>query len=129
MLVTTAKYIILLFGAFIIFAGLLMLFFPKKARASLRKAGSTNLINYTEITLRLVPAIAMIWYTEDSKSPLAFEIFGWFMLVTSLVLYMIPRKWHHHFSIKVAVILQPLYWQLLAPVAFLLGGWIICNLS
>ena len=46
-----AKLIVLLFGVFIILVGLLMLFNPKKARQILRKAGSTPLINYTEITI------------------------------------------------------------------------------
>ncbi|WP_339685995.1 hypothetical protein [uncultured Nonlabens sp.] len=127
MLVSTAKYIILVFGVIIIIAGFLMLFAPKKARATLRKAGSTNWINYTEITLRLIPAIAMILYGDFSKLPIAFKVLGWFMLLTSLVLYMIPRIKHHHFSMKAADILQPLYWQLLAPFAFLLGGLIIYN--
>jgi hypothetical protein len=53
----------------------------------LRKAGSNSLINYTEITLRLIPATALVWYTDLSKLPEAFTIFGWFMIALFLVLY------------------------------------------
>src|SRR5690606_26720965 len=115
MIITAAKWIIILFGVFIIFVGLLMLFAPKKARAILRKAGSNNFINYAEITLRLIPAIAMILYADFSKLPLAFKIFGGIMVLTSLILYLIPRKTHHSFSMKSADLLKPIYFQLIAP--------------
>jgi uncharacterized membrane protein YfcA len=78
-----SKWTVILFGAFIIFAGFIMLFAPKKARATLRKAGSTNFINYTEITIRLIPAAALILVADSCKSPEAFKILGWFMLITS----------------------------------------------
>ena len=61
---------------------MLMLFQPKKARAALRKAGSTNFINYAEITIRMMPATALIVYSDSSLFPEEFKIFGWFMLIT-----------------------------------------------
>jgi uncharacterized membrane protein YfcA len=127
MITIMSKWVVLLFGSFIIFVGFLMLFVPKKARATLRKAGSTNFINYAEITIRLVPAVALILYADFSKIPLAFKAFGWFMLITSFVLYFVPRKTHHSFSLKSADIIKPIYFQLISPFAFLIGGLIIFN--
>ncbi len=127
MITTISKWTVLLFGAFIIFVGFIMLFAPERARATLRKAGSTNFINYMEITIRLIPAVALILYADFCKSPEAFKIFGWFMLITSLILYIIPRKTHHNFSLKSAEILKPIYFQLISPFAFLFGGLIIFN--
>ncbi len=124
MITILSKWIIL-FGLFIIFVGFLMLFAPEKARAILRKAGSSNFINYAEITIRLIPAVALILYSDFSKFPLASTIFGWFMLITSLILYLIPRKIHHAFSMKSATMLKPIYVQLISPFAFLFGGLII----
>lgn len=66
-MVTVAKYIVILFGLFIICVGLLMIFAQKKARETLRKMASTNFINYTEITLRIVPASGLIIYAYFSK--------------------------------------------------------------
>ena len=60
MIIEIAKWTLILFGVFFIFVGGLMLFKPKVARATLRKAGSTNLINYGEITIRMIPATALI---------------------------------------------------------------------
>ena len=120
-----AKWTIVIFGVYIICAGFLMLITPKKAREILRKAGSTNFINYAEITIRMIPAIAIILYADYSKYPDVLKIFGWFMLGTSVVLYLIPRKLHHSYSLKSAEILKPLYFQLISPFAFLFGAAII----
>ncbi len=125
MIITVAKWIVILFGIFIILAGLLMLLAPKKARQTLRKAGSTNLINYAEITIRMIPAITLILYSDFSKFPKFFKILGWFMLITSLILYIVPRKMHHNYSLKSADILKPIYFQLISPLSFLFGYLLI----
>lgn len=120
-MIIIAKWIVVLFGVFFMFTGIIMLFKPKLARATLQKAGSTNFINYAEITIRIIPALALIIYADDSKLPEAFKIVGWFMIITSLILYMVPRKLHHRFSLKSAEILQPLYFQIIAPFSILIG--------
>jgi hypothetical protein len=119
------KLILLLFALYLFIAGLVMLFAPHRARRTLQKAGSTNFINYAEITLRMIPALAFIFYAEESRFPVFFSVFGWVMLVTSLVLYFVPRKLHHEFSLKSAEILTPLRWQLFSPLAFLMAGLVV----
>jgi uncharacterized membrane protein YfcA len=120
-----AKWTITMFGLFFICVGLLMLINPKKANDILRKAGSTNLINYAEITIRIIPAVGLILSADNSKFSDIFKIFGWFMLLTSLVLYFVPRQLHHNFSVKAANILKPFYFQLISPFAFLIGTLLI----
>ncbi len=124
-MIALSKIVVIIFGLFLIGAGLLMLFKPDKARATLRKAGSTNLVNYTEITLRMVPAAAMILYSDFSRYPEAFKIIGWFMIATSMVLYMVPRKLHHDYSLKSAEILKPKFFRMLSPLSVLFGLMII----
>lgn len=119
----------MMFGFFIIFIAFLMLFQPKKTRITLRKAGSTNFINYAEITIRLIVAFALIIYSDFCKFPEVFKILGWFMLVTSLILYFVPRKLHHNFSMRSAEIFKPIYFRLISPFAFLFGGFIIYNMN
>lgn len=125
MLDLLAKYIVILFGIFFICVGLLMLTKPKTANEILRKAGSTNFINYAEITIRIIPAVAFILSADHSKFPEVFKIFGWFMLLTSLVLYFVPRQLHHKFSTKAADILKPLYFRLISPFAIIIGVLLI----
>lgn len=129
MVTLIAKWIIILFGIFFISVGLIMLFAPIKARQILRKAGSTNFINYAEITIRMIPATALILYSDFSKFPDYFTVFGWFMLITSLVLYFVPRQLHHNYSLKCADIIKPLYFQLISPFAILIGIVILYSVS
>lgn len=124
-MILAAKWTVILFGIFFISVGLSMLFQPKRVRQILRKAGSTNFINYAEITLRMIPAIGLILSADISKFPDFFKIFGWFMLVTSFVLYFVPRSLHHKFSMKSADILTPFYFQLTSPFAIGIGILII----
>lgn len=56
-----AKWTIIVFGLFFICVGLLMLTKTEKANAILRKAGSTNFINYAEITIRIIPAVGLFY--------------------------------------------------------------------
>jgi len=120
-MIIIAKWIVVIFGLFFVCVALLMLIKPQKARTILRKAGSTNFINYAEITLRMIPAIALIVVADSSSIPFIFNIIGWFMLCTSFVLYFIPRRLHHQFSSRAADFLQPLYFQIISPFAFIIG--------
>ncbi|MGE5354782.1 MAG: hypothetical protein ACM3PT_00955 [Deltaproteobacteria bacterium] len=98
-----AKWTTILFGLFFISVGFLMLTNPKKANDILRKAGSTNFINYAEITIRIIPAVGLILSADNSKFPDILKIFGWFMLLTSFVLYFLPIQIHHNFSVNFAI--------------------------
>ena len=120
-----AKCTMIIFGIFFICVGFLMLIKPQNARTILRKAGSTNFINYAEITIRMIPAVGLILSADNSKYPDIFKIVGWFMLFTSFVLYFVPRQLHHKFSMKAADILKPLYFQLVSPFAIGIGTLII----
>lgn len=120
-----AKYIVILFGVFLISVGLIMLSSPTKTRKYLRKAGSTNLINYAEITIRMIPAAGLVIYSELSKYPEIFQFLGWFMIATSLVLYFVPRSIHHKYALWCADILKPNYIRLISPFSLLFGCVII----
>ncbi len=124
---TAAKWVLFLFGIYIVLAGFVMLLKPVKAREILRKAGSTNFINYAEISVRMLVSAAFIVYSEHAKYPDIFNIAGWFMLITSFILYLVPRKMHHSFSLKSAEILKPVYFQIISPFAFAIGLIILYN--
>lgn len=129
MIIEIAKWLLIAFGIFFMYVGGIMLIRPKIARETLRKAGSTNFINYAEITLRMIPAIALIIFSDYSKYPNFFKLFGWFMLITSFMLYFVPRKLHHNFSNKCADFLKPIYFQLISPFSIIIGIMIIKSVT
>ena len=124
-MIVITKYVVILFGIFLIGVGVLMLLNPSKARAYLKRAGSTDFINYTEITIRMIPAAGLILYSEFSIFPEIFKYFGWFMIVTSLVLYFVPRRIHHRYALKCAEILTPQLIRVTSPFSMLFGFGII----
>ncbi len=117
--------IVILFGIFFIVASMIMLIKPKNARATLRKAGSTNFINYTELIIRMIPGLGLILSANYSKFPHFFNVAGIFMIGTSLILCFIPRKLHHEFSNRCADFLTPERFQWISPLSFLIGIIII----
>jgi len=124
-----SKYIVILFGIFLIAAGILMFIAPKKVQQIIGKAGSTNFINYAEITIRMIPAAALVIYSDLSRYPDLFKVFGWFMIITSFVLYLIPPKMHHAFSVKSSGKLKPLYLRIISPFSILIGIFLIYCVS
>lgn len=121
----TAKYLVMAFGIFIIAIGFLMLIKPQKAREILRMAGSTPLINYGELILRMIPAAGLILSAADSKYPQFFALLGWFMIGTSVFLMLLPRKYHHAYALKCADILTPGRIRAIAPLSFIFGGFLL----
>jgi uncharacterized membrane protein YfcA len=120
-----AKFTVIAFGLFIIFCGFLMLFAPQKANDYLRKFGSTNFINYTELFIRILIGVAIIYASDISKFPDIFKIFGWFMVISGIILCCVPRRIHHNFSVQAAETLKPFYFQLISPFSFLFGAAIV----
>lgn len=120
-----AKWTIIAFGLFIVYVGFLMLLAPNSAIAILKKAASNNFINYTEITLRLIPAVSLVLYADLSGYPAFFYYFGWFMILTSIVLYFVPRRLHHQYALWNASLLTPMKVRLISPFSFLFGGFLI----
>lgn len=129
MAIQISKLIISLFGLFLVFVGVLMFFRPQLSRNILRKFASTDLINYTEISIRLIIGIALINGAQHCKSPIAFKLLGWFMSITAIILSMVPRNLHYKFSTKSAEILKPTYFRVISPFAILFGGLILYNLD
>lgn len=124
-MILIAKFTLILFGIFFILIGFLMLSKPVKAREILRKAGSTNWIHFGELTIRLIPATALVLYADSSKFPEVFKLSGWFMIATSFIISLIPKRYHNLFSNKAADVLKPLYFQFIAPISMFIGATII----
>lgn len=125
MITSLALIITAIFGLFLIGVGFVMLISPNTAWRALNKAGSTPLINYAELTFRMIPAAGLILSSSESRFPLVFEWLGWFMIVSSLVLMLIPRKWHYAYAQKCAALLPPYLMRLIAPLSFAFGGFIL----
>lgn len=116
-----SKYIVIVFGLFLIFAGFLMFLNPEKVKEIIAKAGSTYLINYTELGIRLIVGIAFLINSVYSNYEIGFKVLGYFLSITAIILMFIPIKMHNEFSRKAAGLLQPIYLKFIAPISVFFG--------
>lgn len=124
-----SKYTLILFGAFFIVAGLIMLLKPETVRNTIKKAGSTKFINYAELLIRMIPGLAFVLYAEYSNYSIHFKIIGYFIIFSSIIILLIPRKIHHRFSVQCAEILKPTYLRLISPISIIVGFTLIFSVT
>ena len=122
---TVAQWMVFLSGVWLIAVSGLMLARPQIALKCLGKMASTNFINYVELSLRMIVGIAFVLYAELSRFPDAMRIFGWFLAVSSSVLFLVPRKWHAAYSIYWSTRLSVLSVRIFAPLSLVLGLFLI----
>jgi len=123
-----SKYTLILLGLFFIMVGLLMFFQPEIIRKTIRKAGSTKFINYVELLTRMLPGIAFILYSKYSNYMIIFNVIGYFIILSSIILLLIPRKIHNRFSVQCAEILKPNYFKIISPFSIIIGIILIVSI-
>ena len=116
-----SKYIIICFGLFLIYSGFLMFINPEKARAIIGKAGSTFAINYGELIIRLLLGISFVISAGVNAYQQYFTIFGYFLIISAVILMLTSMKTHHKFSTKAAETLKPIYLRICAPFSIGFG--------
>ncbi len=121
MINTIAQWLVLASGAWLVAISIFMVFKPQTALGYLGKMASTDLINYSELTLRLIAGAALWRYSEFSKAPEALNIIGLFLAVTAVVLFLVPRKWHAAYSVWWSKKLNPTMVRLAAPISLAAG--------
>ncbi len=94
-----SQSVVIFFGIWLIAVSILMFASPRTALRYLSKMASTNFINYLEISLRMIAGLALVAYSDSSKFPAIFNIFGLFVVITSAILFLVPRKWHALYSV------------------------------
>ena len=118
-----ARTVIILAGLWLIAVSLFMIYKPDKALIALSKFASTNLINYTEISLRMLVGISFIVAAIEWHMSFIFNMAGWFLTVSAAVLFVVPRKWHQNYALYWAGKLTPFYVRAFAPLSLAVGIW------
>jgi uncharacterized protein YjeT (DUF2065 family) len=121
----TAQWLALASGAWLIAISIFMVFNPQTALRYLGKMASTDLINYSELTLRLIAGAALWRYSEFSKAPKLLNAIGLFLAVTAVILFLVPRKWHAAYSVWWSRKLTPAMVRFAAPISLAAGGFLI----
>ncbi|GAA0857744.1 hypothetical protein [Aliiglaciecola litoralis] len=79
--------------------------FPNKTILFLSKFASTARLHIVEMIVRLVVGIAFVIAAPEMLFHSLFYLFGLVLIITSVLLLMMPWRWHHQFAV---VVLAPL---------------------
>ena len=81
-------------AAYLLALGLLLLVSPAHGRRFLAGFAQTVSAHYLELGLRILVGAAFIAHAPKMATPTLFAALGWVLIGTSLVLALMPRRWH-----------------------------------
>ena len=111
---------VLLLSAFLAGQALFILVRPAAGRRYLLAFASTLRLHLLEQGLRLLAGACLITAAALSAWPLFFTTFGWLLIGTSIMLLILPWRWHRRFAQWVMPPLAKVAW-LYAVASMLLG--------
>jgi len=129
MLADIARYGVIAFGLFLILTGVWMLTRPAACRAILAKMGSTPLIHYVEHALRAAVGLAFVGAAEYSRAPDILTYAGWFLVATSILIMLAPRRMHAAYAVWWAERLPLMAYRALSPVSLVGGAALIWSVA
>ncbi|WP_284124160.1 hypothetical protein [Parerythrobacter aestuarii] len=99
MIATAALLVILAGAAWLGIVGITCIVSPERAREGLAAMGSTWRIQLGEHIPRAIVGVAMVAHAPLSKASLPMEIAGWFIFASSVVILLLPMRWHHAYAV------------------------------
>lgn len=93
-----AAILVLLAALYLIGFAVVLLMSPARAKRFLGGFASSPLSHYLELTLRLIAGGAILVFQARMLFSGFFLIFGWVLVVTTVVLFAVPWQWHHRFA-------------------------------
>lgn len=120
-----ALLVIVASGTWLMAVAVLMAFKPRRFLYLLSLTASSWRVNLTEQGLRLIAGLALVARADVSKLPLLFDIGGWFVVASSVVLLVISLKWHAGYAIWWSRNLTVRSVRAVAPLALVSGTALI----
>ncbi|RKQ89572.1 hypothetical protein [Maricaulis maris] len=117
-----SRLIVQLFALWLICVAGLCLLRPRLALEGLERMGSTPLIHFGEHALRALVGLALIGVSSATPWPQPFYWAGIFIVGSSAVIALAPRRWHHAYALFWTRRLPPWSLRAMAPVAAVAGG-------
>lgn len=71
---------------------------PDRVKGFFGKFASSAFSHFLETFLRLIVGAAFVIYAPQMKFSVAFTVFGWLLIMTSVVLLFVPWKLHRRFA-------------------------------
>ena len=99
-MIGTAAVLVVLAGAgWLALVALVCLLRPEQARNSLASMGSNWRWQLGEHVPRAIVGLAMVLRAPLCKAPQVFEIGGWFLIASSILILAAPMRWHNRYAV------------------------------
>ena len=116
--------VVLLFGVYLVGFAVVSFVSPSFSRRFLEKFATSVSTHLLEQTFRLIIGTAFVLYSPSMLFAKLFEVFGWVLVISSLVLLVLPWCWHRNFSLW-AVPFATHNLKLVASGSFIIGVTVI----
>jgi len=100
MIATLGGWVVIASLAYLLVLGLVCLFAPARGRAFLGSFVSSFRAHLLELGLRIVAGLAFVVQADQCRWPLVFQGLGGVLIVSSLVLLVLPWRWHQRFALQ-----------------------------
>jgi hypothetical protein len=94
----TALVIVVSTGLFFIVLGSISLLAPSRASRFLLAFAGSPYKHYTELAARLLVGSAFMLSAPMMAFSSVFKLFGWLLLCTTAILFIVPWRLHHQFA-------------------------------
>ncbi len=101
---------------------------PARASGFLMGFASSAAAHYAELTTRVVVGSAFIVLAPFVPLPATFAVFGWVLVGTTAVLFLVPWQWHRKFAVR-AVPQALRHLPLVALASLLLGVFVLWSVA
>lgn len=118
-----AGMIVVLAGLWLIGLAGVALAKPGLARRFLDRFASSAFTHFIEVFIRICAGVAFIIYSPQMRFPAFFSVFGWILLLTSVVLLFVPWRLHRRFADRSLPLVTGR--MVLFALASLVGGIVI----
>ncbi len=100
---------------------------PSRASSFLMGFASSAATHYAELLVRAIVGLAFIVQAAHVPFPPSFRIFGWLLVGTTAILFLIPWQWHRKFTQR-AVPQALRYLRAVAVVSLFMGGFVLWSI-
>lgn len=93
-----ATAVIVVAGVYLVVLGVGCFVRPDAAAGFLLGFASSPFVHYLELVIRVLVGASLLEMSGALASALIFNVFGWVLIVTSLVMFVVPWRWHRQFA-------------------------------
>ena len=118
------NYIVMIFGAATIVAGIIIVINPESVFGLMRRKLESLILHILAVVVRIILGVALIMCAAESKYPVAILIIGWISIVAASVLGIMGRT-NFMRLMSWALSVAPSFGHIGGFLAILFGGFLI----